>query len=333
LLTATLPGCFVSKSEVAGWAELATEKPGVQEDGHDHLGGSGAPDGAADGAADDTAADAEGDDGGDGGGVDPAAGRPSSFVEPSSGMEFVLIGASTFDMGCTPGQSSCQDHELPVRPTTLTRDYYVGRTEVTQEQFTAVMGFNPSSDAACGPSCPVEGVTWDEAAAFANAVSTAAGLHRCYTCTGIGSARACIAPADPYACVGFRLPTEAEWEGAARCDEDLLYAGSDVIDEVAWTASSPGDTTFAVGGLAPNGCGLYDMSGNVFEWVHDLYPFAAYSDGGVVDPVGPVSGSARVVRGGSWYGTAETARVAFRSAFAPGSRSLDTGFRLVRTAP
>ena len=249
----------------------------------------------------------------------------------ASGIEFVTVYGGTFNMGCTPGQSSCSGNESPAQTTTLTRDYYMGRTEVTQDQFSAMMGYNPSSFAtACGSTCPVEQVTWHEAAAFANAVSAAAGLARCYTCTGSGTSVSCSAPSSVYSCTGYRLPTEAEWEGAARCGQDLLYAGSATIDAVAWYSSNSSGRTHAVASKGANACGLYDMSGNVYEWTNDWY--GAYASGGVSDPSGPASGSIRVFRGGSWSGGPPSARVAFRYDFSPAYRDVFLGFRLVRTA-
>jgi len=248
----------------------------------------------------------------------------------ASGIEFVTVCGGTFDMGCTPGQSSCDSDESPVRTTTLTRDYYMSRTEVTQGQFAAVMGYSPSYFASCGSSCPVEDVSWHEAAYFANAVSTAAGLATCYTCSGSGSSVTCSAPSSVYSCAGYRLPTEAEWEGAARCGEDLLYAGSNTINAVAWwRGNSVG--TWPVALLAPNACGLYDMSGNVWEWTNDWY--GAYGGGAATDPTGPASGSHRVIRGGSWSIDPQYARVANRDNASPDFRNDILGVRLLRTAP
>jgi formylglycine-generating enzyme required for sulfatase activity len=263
-------------------------------------------------------------------GGDPAAGRPASYVEVSSGVELVLIAGRTFDMGCTPGQSSCQADESPVRTTTLTRDYYMGRTEVTQGQFQAIMGYNPSYFSSCGATCPVDSVSWHESAAFTNAVSSTSGLPECSTCTGSGTSVSCTAPSDPYSCAGYRLPTEAEWEGAARCGEDLLYAGSNSIAAVGWCY--PGYNPRPVGGLAGNRCGLHDMSGNVGEWVNDWYSSTEYSIPHVTDPVGPIAGWSRISRGVCYPESPEYARVSARNP-ADGRRDWTIGLRLVRTAP
>jgi formylglycine-generating enzyme required for sulfatase activity len=128
------------------------------------------------------------------------------------------------------------------------------------------------------------------------------------------------------------IPTGGDWEGAARCGEDLLYAGSNTIGAVGWYDSNSGARTRTVGGLAPNACGLYDMSGNVWEWTNDWY--GAYGSAAVTDPIGP-AGAARVCRGGSWGATANGARVANRNCgeVTPGYRDRFLGVRLVRTAP
>jgi formylglycine-generating enzyme required for sulfatase activity len=277
------------------------------------------------------------------GSASSAAGEASRTVESdcgdgsitltASGIDFVTVCASAFDMGCTPGQSSCEADESPVRPTTLTRDYLMSRTEVTQGQFAAVMGYSPSGFTSCGATCPVENVSWHEAAHFANAVSTAAGLSACYSCSGSGESVTCSAPASVYSCAGYRLPTEAEWEGAARCGEDLLYAGSNTIGAVAWYNGNSGSRTRTVGGLASNVCGLYDMSGNIWEWTNDWYSSAAYGGGAATDPAGPASGSDSVIRGGAWAVVSQGARVANRGGVIPGLRGRDIGVRLVRTAP
>jgi formylglycine-generating enzyme required for sulfatase activity len=136
-----------------------------------------------------------------------------------------------------------------------------------------------------------------------------------------------------YSCAGYRLPTEAEWEGAARCGEDLLYAGSSSVDAVAWYAGNSVGTTSSVAGLAPNACGLYDMSGNVWEWTNDWFSGTAYGGGAATDPTGPASGLSRVYRGGSWGDDVRYARVAARGVDIPEYQGGNVGVRLVRTAP
>ncbi len=240
----------------------------------------------------------------------------------------------TFEMGCTAGQDQCGADETE-HSVILTRAYLVGVTEVTQAQFQAGSGLNPSHFQECAggdEDCPVEEVTWDLAAAFANAASDAAGLAECYACVGDGESVSCAPAIGPYACFGYRLPTEAEWEGAARCGTDLRYAGSDDSLAVAWTEENSYAATHVVSGLHANACALYDMSGNVWEWTQDWY--AEYPSGPVTDPEGPETGSSRVYRGGSWYGDASAARVSIR-ATDPDPAHADSilGFRLARSMP
>ncbi len=243
-------------------------------------------------------------------------------------MSFNEVCGSTFLMGCTDGQTDCGDDETE-HPVTLTGAFWVSQTEVTQAQFEDRMSYSPAAFVDCGSDCPVEQVTWDEAAAFANALSAAEGFDACYTCAGGGSAVQCEPTGDPYGCEGFRLPTEAEWESAARCGEDLLYAGSDDVNEVAWYQDNSGSTPHPVGRLTPNACGLYDMTGNVWEWAEDWYT-EDYGEAHVTDPTGAISGSFRVMRGGGWYTAPASGRVSDRNGVQEGEVSSRHGFRVVR---
>jgi formylglycine-generating enzyme required for sulfatase activity len=255
------------------------------------------------------------------------AARYSSY----EGCMVRVIGGS-FDMGCTAGQASCDSDESPVLPTTLTRDYWMSETEVTQEQFQEVMGYNPSDSRNLW--APVENLTWNEAASFANAVSAAAGLASCYVCGGSGSSVSCSVPYNVYTCTGYRLPTEAEWEGAARCGTDFRYAGSDVPDPVAWYLdNTPSGVPSNVMRKLANGCGLYDMSGNVYEWTNDGYfnlgyPASATDPGGG----GPLYSTA-VLRGGGFWRQARYQRVSDRLYQHQSLADAGWGFRLARTAP
>jgi formylglycine-generating enzyme required for sulfatase activity len=156
-------------------------------------------------------------------------------------------------------------------------------------------------------------------------------LQQCYTCIGTGTNVECDVAVDPYDCDGYRLLTEAEWECAARCGTDLPYAGSDTSTDVAWTDENSDDTTHTVADLAPNACGLYDMSGNVWEWTQDWWD--DYSTGSVTDPVGATSGSDRVMRGGPWYYAAVYSAVSNRGGGTPDYALSTFGFRLARTVP
>ena len=244
------------------------------------------------------------------------------------GITMVPIAAGTFEMGCTPEQAAdgnCDTNELDVHTVTLTHDFLLAETEVTQSQYEAVMGETPSFFAGCD-ACPAEQVSWDDAALFTNALSSIEGLDACYTCTG----GVCTPVADVYGCEGYRLPTEAEWEYAARCGEGLVYAGSNDVTAVAWYVDNSGGVTHPAAGLAPNGCGFYDMSGNVWEWTNDWYE----SDYGIeaeADPLGAPAGVVRVVRGGDWDGFSRNTRTTSRNAGTPSGVSGDLGFRPVRS--
>jgi formylglycine-generating enzyme required for sulfatase activity len=253
--------------------------------------------------------------------------------EADHGGTMIKIEAQTFEMGCTAGMSSCASDESPAHFVTLTNDFYIGQTEVTQGEYAGMMGTNPSHFSSCGSDCPVEQVNWHESAAFANAVSDSEDLEQCYTCTGSGSSTVCSIAVEPYSCGGYRLPTEAEWEAAARCGEDTLYPGSTVINDVAWYSGSLGATTHTVATKASNACGLYDMSGNVWEWIQDWYSSSYYSSSPGTDPSGATSGDLRVSRGGGWNGAPASARVAYRDWAHPTYRDFNYGLRLLRTSP
>lgn len=257
-------------------------------------------------------------------------------IKPTPEAGYVWIPAGTFDMGCTPGQSNCYWDEDPHR-VTLTHGYFIGATEVTQYDFEQAMGYVPAWFTACdlyGADCPVEQVSWYEAAAYANTKSHESGLQECYACSGTGPTVWCGQALDPYDCTGYRLLTEAEWEMAARCGEDLQYAGSTNISSVGWVDANSESTTHAVADLEANACGIYDMSGNVWEWTQDWYepyelPVPAWTS--VKDPVGAESGSVRVFRGGGWFYDASYARVSNRFNDLPERISYGLGFRIGRS--
>ena len=239
------------------------------------------------------------------------------------------IQVGEYEMGCPSDQELCNEDEVPVHTVKLSHDFIISETEVTQAQFKAHMGWNPSVFSDCGPDCPVDFVHWYQAAAYANALSDFEGLDNCFSCDDSN----CTAVEDPFACEGYRLPTEAEWEFAARCGEDTLYAGSENADEVAWHTGNSHFSTQPVASLKPNACGLYDMSGNVWEWAWDPYQKDYYANSPILDPIGPVEGDGHAMRGGSATNESDDARVTERcSGCHPIHIVNSVGFRLVKTS-
>ena len=280
----------------------------------------------------------------------PDIGQPDT-VSPVPGA-WVTIHAGMFQMG-SPSTETCRLGDETQHQVTLTHKFEIQATEVTQAQFTSLMGLSPSYFSSCGVTCPVEMVNWHEAAAYANALSTNAGKTACYACTGSGTSVTCSEAAaysgqGIYACPGYRLPTEAEWEFAYRAGTSTAFysggitacSGADPnLEKIGWywansqvpyAGNDKGRGAHPVGQKTPNAWGLYDMAGNIWEWCHDWY--AAYPSTSVTDPVG-TSGSVRVFRGGGWSYDADGARAAHRSSRAPGDRYYNQGFRLARSIP
>jgi len=243
-----------------------------------------------------------------------------------SGYKLVWVPAGSFDMGSPASEEGRFSDEQRHR-VTLTTGYWAGTTEVTQGLWSKVTGSNPSKFKACGPDCPVEQVSWCDTVAFANALSRLDGLRPVYAgvdaCASNPGAVTWDRSAD-----GYRLPTEAEWELAARGGEEGMFSGSE-LDAMAWYAFNSGGTTHPVCTKHRNGLGLCDVIGNVWEWTWDGY--GAYQAGMVTDPTGPDVASARVFRGGSWYDGAESQRVAIRNRLGPELRDVVLGVRLVRS--
>ncbi|GBU21698.1 hypothetical protein R80B4_01598 [Fibrobacteres bacterium R8-0-B4] len=231
-------------------------------------------------------------------------------------FEMVPVAGGTFTMGCTGEQGDdCDDDEKPAHQVTLS-GYYIGKFEVTQGLWKAVMGslpssLTPSSPYGYGDNYPVYYVSWND---IVNDFIPA--LNRLTKKT-------------------FRLPTEAEWEYAARGggkSGGYKYSGGNTLGNVAWYSDNSGRTTHPVGAKSPNELGIYDMSGNVFEWVSDRY--GKYSSTAQTNPTGPTSGSTRVHRGGGWRSVAGICRVSIRRGNYPDiSFTGDVGFRLVLLSP
>ncbi|MFM2246878.1 MAG: hypothetical protein RL071_2952, partial [Pseudomonadota bacterium] len=225
-----------------------------------------------------------------------SSGAGGSRVVGSSGYALRLVPAGTYTVGCTSGQGGdCFDDEKPARKVTLSRSVYMGETEVTQGLYQRLMGSNPSKFTSCGSNCPVEQVSWVDVVKLANKLSAAEGLESCYVING----ESVSWPKGP-ACLGYRLPTEAEWEVSARGGGDAKYGGGNELSAVGWFDGNSGSKTHPVGQKQANAYDLHDMSGNVWEWTWDWYDERAYAAGAVRDPLGPASGSTRVYRGGSW---------------------------------
>ena len=230
----------------------------------------------------------------------PESERPQSNLPE---IEMVWVSGGTFTMGATSEQGSdAYNWEKPAHSVTLS-GYYIGKYEVTQAQWKAVMGNNPSSFK--GDNLPVERVSWNEVQEFIKKLNQMTGKS-------------------------YRLPTEAEWEYAARGGNNsrgYKYSGSNNIGSVAWYNENSGSTTHPVGSKSPNELGIYDMSGNVFEWCQDWY--GDYSSSSQRNPKGPASGLGRVYRGGGWSSFAGDCRVSGRNGSSPDNGSSGLGFRLV----
>ena len=232
----------------------------------------------------------------------------SNFTTTVNGYSFtmVYVKGGTFTMGCTSEQGSdCWDEEKPAHSVTLS-PYYMGQYEVTQGLWKAVMGNNPSYFK--GDKLPVENVSWEDAQDFIVKLNRLTGEK-------------------------FRLPTEAEWEYAVRGGSKSVgykYSGTYSPDNCAWYDGNSGSTTHVVGTKSANELGIYDMSGNVWEWCQDW--FGNYSSSSQTNPTGSNSGSFRVFRGGSWYFNARDVRVSTRNYRTPGNRSNRLGFRLARSS-
>ena len=228
------------------------------------------------------------------------------------GMTFILLPAGTFTMGSPSSEPGRDSAEGPQHQVTLTQPFYMQQTEVTQAQWEAVMGSNPSYFSGC-PTCPVEEVSWDDAQDYIVQMNL----------RGEGT---------------YGLPTEAQWEYAYRAGSTTAFyngaitepEGNDPnLDVIGWYNYNSGDETHAVAGKAPNAWGLYDMGGNVYEWCQDWYSSSYYDSSPSTDPAGPSSGSMRVVRGGSWANRADTCRAANRNRKSPDIRYTYRGFRLI----
>jgi formylglycine-generating enzyme required for sulfatase activity len=211
-------------------------------------------------------------------------------VNPGDGLTYVWIPPGTFMMGCSPGDNECDSDEKPEHEVTITKGFWLGQTEVTQEAYQRAQGTNPSHFQ--GLKRPVDSLNWYRAEAFCQAV-------------------------------GMRLPSEAEWEYAARAGSTGIRYGD--LDEVAWYSGNSGGQTHEVGQKQPNAWGLYDMLGNVWEWTEDRY--SAYKGGSQSDPHGPGTSTLRTQWGGSIYSDPRHVRASFRAKYEPRFQASVFGLR------
>ncbi len=255
--------------------------------------------------------------------VSGALAAEKKTVENSIGMTFVYIKSGTFMMG-SPADEPGRFKDETQHQVTLTRGFYMQTTEVTQGQWQSVAESNPSYFKKCGYDCPVERVSWNDVQEFIKRLNQKEGGNR------------------------YRLSTEAEWEYAARAGTTTPFNTGNCLstDQANYEGLAPDagcskgeyrQTTVRTGSFSPNAWGLYDMHGNVEELCQDWYDWKSYPSGSVIDPAGPLLGSLRVYRGGSWQGRARRGydgycRSADRDGIAPSVRSWSSlGFRLVMT--
>ena len=223
-----------------------------------------------------------------------AAAETGTRVNPKDDLNYEFIPAGNFRMGCSAGDSECFPYENPAHDVKISNGFWLGQTDVTQAAWKRVMNTEPSYFK--GDQLPVEQVSWYEAVKYCEAI-------------------------------GGRLPTEAEWEYAARAGSTSARYGD--LDAIAWYDKNSGSTTHAVGGKQPNQFGLFDMLGNVWQWTADWYGEKYYTSQASIDPPGPTSGQDRVLRGGSWLYDSQYARASYRVGDEPSSRNDYLGFRCV----
>jgi sulfatase modifying factor 1 len=242
----------------------------------------------------------------------PVAGAEAStgsmVTDPATGMQFMFAKGGCYRMGDTFGDG--KEDEKPAHEVCVD-SFYIGKYTVTEEQWQKMMGSNPSSYKQCGRNCPVQGVSWNDIQKFIRTVNQLSGKN-------------------------YRLPTEAEWEYAARSGgKSEKWAGTSSesgLGKYAWYNLNSHNQIHPVGQKQPNGLGIYDMSGNVWEWCQDWYGAYYYKESPKNNPQGPANGSARVVRGGSWVNLAWGLRASYRYRDLPESRTdMVLGFRLART--
>jgi formylglycine-generating enzyme required for sulfatase activity len=227
--------------------------------------------------------------------------QPASAQKAAISAEFVRIQPGEFMMGCVAGDKECMPVDEALHRVRITKEFELGKYEVTQAQWQSVMGSNPSSFK--GANRPVEKVSWNDAQEFLEKLNSRHDGYR------------------------YRLPTEAEWEYAAAAGAPSVTVSFDLT---GWYDKNSGRQTHPVGQKQPNAWGLYDMSGNVWEWVQDWYGESYYRTSPPDDPSGPATGRTHVIKGGSWSEVASSARPSGKFYLQPTVRLDDLGFRFVR---
>lgn len=266
------------------------------------------------------------------------------FAQP----EMILVEGGEFAMGCTDEQKpDCDGDEFPIHAVKLS-SYFIGKFEVTQAQWQMVMGDNPSNNTSCGDNCPVENIDWYSMIIYCNELTLASTEYdetdllyykdealtipwsiTHYNGDGDASGDAIFMDVDK---AGFRLPTEAEWEFAARggnLSQGFKFSGSNVIDDIGWYLDNSDNSIHPIGMKNPNELGLYDMTGNVWERTWNYQ--ADYLHEHQCDPLGADEGTNRVYRGGAYYFNENSCRVADRYFNKPTRNSSNIGFRIVRS--
>jgi formylglycine-generating enzyme required for sulfatase activity len=279
----------------------------------------------------------------------PAVDAPASPCGGVAPTGWACIPAGTFTMGSPSGETG-RDSDETAHKVTLTRSFWMQTTEVTQAAWQAAMGSNPSKDQSCGATCPVEQVSWFQTVVFANLTSIRDGYPPCYDRSN-GAAYDAAAAArfetprwSGLGCRGYRLATEAEWEYAARAGTTTAFWNGPLVDDVcspvdaslasvSWYCGNANSAIRPVAMKRPNPWGLYDVYGNVWEWLWDVGTADKdYPSGAAIDPLGDTSGSFRRDRGGAHHNEPGRCRSANRDAVTPEDTLDDMGVRLVRTA-